>query len=431
MSIKLEKISGCKVKLNFVLGSEDFDNALDAAFEKKVQEVEIKGFRKGKVPREIFNARFGEESLYDDALNIALNNAYEEALNKYKLQIVGSPELDVDYETIGRGKKLKFSITVEVWPEVELGQYKELEVTKDSTEVSDEDVTNYINNTLKSFAELEVVEDGVLENGHTAVFDFEGFTDGVAFEGGKAENYSLEIGSGQFIPGFEEQMVGMKTGEEKTIQVKFPENYQAENLKGKDAEFKIKLHEIKKRVLPELTDEFVKEELELEDIKTVDEYKAYVKDLLKKEKEEASENKMVDDLLNQAINNATVEIPQGLVDDEVNRTFSQVEKQAKMYNIPVDTLLGIYGLGSAEEYKKNLEKSALVTVKQRVVLLKIAEVEKIKISAAEYEKEFKDIAEEVKRSLDEVKKVYSKDAIKPYIQIRKAIDLIKETAIIK
>ena len=430
MSVKLEKVSGCKVKLNFVLAEEDFDKAIDEAFEKNIVNVEVKGFRKGKVPRDIYNKKFGEESLFDDALNIAVNKAYNDALLKHKLEIVNSPELDVKYETIGRGKKLKFSVSVEVWPEVELGQYKELEVEKETTEVTEEDIKNYIDTNLKSYAELQIVEDGVLENGYTAVFDFEGFVDGVAFEGGKAENYSLEIGSGQFIPGFEDQMLGLKAGEEKTVKVKFPENYQAKNLQGKDAEFKVKLHEMKKRVLPTLNDEFVKE-LELENINNVEEYNAYVKDLLLNEKKEASENKFVDDLLNKAVENATLEVPQGLVNEEVNRAFSQLENQAKMYNIPVEQFLGFYGISSAEEYKKNVEPSAINNVKQRVVFLKVAEAEKIKISAKEYNEEFDVIAKETNKSVEEVKNLYSKELLAPYLKIRKAIDLIKETAVIK
>lgn len=430
MSVKLEKVSGCKVKFNFVLAEEDFDKAIDEAFEKNIVNVEVKGFRKGKVPRDIYNKKFGEESLFDDALNIAVNKAYNEALLKHKLEIVNSPELDVDYESIGRGKKLKFSVSVEVWPEVVLGEYKGLVVEKEKVEVTNDDIKNYIDTNLKSYAELQIVEDGVLENGNTAVFDFEGFADGVAFEGGKAENYSLEIGSGQFIPGFEEQMLGLKVGEEKTITVTFPENYQAENLKGKVAEFKIKLHEIKKRVLPTLNDEFVKE-LELENINTVAEYEAYVNDLLVNEKKEASENKFVDDLLNKAVENATLEIPQGLVDEEVNRAFSQLENQAKMYNIPVDQFLGFYGISNADEYKKNIEPSAINNVKQRVVFLKVAEVEKIKISAKEYNDEFDVIAKETNKSVEEIKNLYSKELLAPYLKIRKAIDLIKETAIVK
>lgn len=282
----------------------------------------------------------------------------------------------------------------------------------------------------KLFAELELVEEGTLENGQTAIFDFEGFVDGVAFEGGKAENYSLEIGSGQFIPGFEEQMVGMKPEEEKTITVKFPDNYQAENLKGKNADFKIKLHEIKKRVLPELDDEFVKEQ-EIDKVNTVSEYLAYVKEMLAADKEEASKNKFEDDLLKMAVDNAKVDIPNGLVEDEVNRMFSQVENQAKMYKIPVEQFLGFYGISGVDQYKKTIEPTAKNNVKQRVVLLKIADEEKIKATAKDYNDEFKLIAEETNKTVEEVQKLYSKEALLPYLKMRKVIDLIKETAIVK
>jgi trigger factor len=430
MSVKLERLSSCKVKLSFTLDAAVFDEAIDQAFEKKIVDIEVKGFRKGKLPREMYNSKFGEESLYEEAMNIAVNDAYIEAAKKHKLDVVNAPELDVDYETIGRGKKLKFTVEVEVWPIVELGQYKELEAVKESKVVTEEDIVAYVDSNKKTFAELELVEDGVLENGYTAVFDFEGFVDGVAFEGGKAENYSLEIGTGQFIPGFEEQMVGMKLEEEKTISVKFPEEYQAENLKGKNAEFKVKLHEIKKRVLPELTDEFV-EELELEDIKTVSEYLAYVKEKLTKEKEEASENKFADDVLKAAIENAKLEIPTGLVNEEVNRLFGQLENQAKMYNIPVEQFLGFYGIENIEQYKKTIEPTAVTNVKQRAVFLKIAEVEKIKVTEKDYNEELKVVAEETKKSVEEVKNLYSKEILAPYLKIRKVIELIKETAIVK
>lgn len=430
MSVKLEKLSGCKVKLDFVLDSNAFAEAIDEAFEKKIVDVEIKGFRKGKVPREIYMKKFGEESLYEEAMNIAINKAYSEALDKHKLQVVSSPELDVNYETIGRGKKLSFSITFEVWPEVELGQYKGLEVFKDSKVVTDEDVNNYIDGKRKAYAELELVEDGALENGNTAIFDFEGFVDGVAFEGGKAENYSLEIGSGQFIPGFEEQMIGLKIGEEKTITVTFPEEYQAENLKGKKADFKIKLHEIKKRVLPELSDEFVKE-LELEKINTVAEYVTYVKEVLADEKAEASENKFESDVIKLVVDNAKVDVPEALVQDEVDRLFGQIENQAKMYNITAEQLLSFYGIGDVEQYKKTIEPSAYNNVKQRAVFLKIADVEKVKVLAKDYNAEFELIAEQNNQTVEEVQKVYPKENLLPYLRIRKAMDLVLENTVAK
>lgn len=430
MSVKVEKISGCKVSIKFGVDSEKFDVALDQAFAKKVQEVEVKGFRKGKLPRDMYNAKFGEESLYEEAVNFAVNEAYQEALEKHKLDVVGRPELDVDFATVGKGKKLKFTIAVEVWPEVELGQYKELEIVKESVEVSEKDVEDYINRQKKNHAELVVIEGKSLENGHTAIFDFEGFVDGVAFEGGKAENYSLEIGSHQFIPGFEEQMIGLNVGEEKTLNVKFPENYQQDALKGKEAVFNVKLHEIKERVLPELNEEFVKD-LELKDVETVDQYLVYVKETLAKEKEEASANKFNDDVLTLAVNNAKLELPQALVDEEIERQVQQMEHQAKSYNIPMELLLQYYGIENLEQYKKAITPSAEAGVRQRAVFLKVAEVEKVKISEKEYDAEFQAVADEYKKSIDEIKKTYAKEMIAPYLKMRKAIDLIKNSAIAK
>ena len=430
MSVKVEKVSGCQVKIRFVVDSEAFDAALDQAFAKKVQEVEVKGFRKGKLPRDMYNAKFGEESLYEEAVNYAVNEAYQAALEKHTLEVVGRPNLDVDFATVGKGKKLKFSITVDVWPEVELGQYKELEVKKEAVEVKEEDINGYIDRQKKSHAELVLVEGKPLENGHTAIFDFEGFVDGVAFEGGKAENHTLEIGSHQFIPGFEEQMIGLTVGEEKALKVTFPENYQQDTLKGKEATFNIKLHEIKERVLPELNDEFVKD-LEIEGIVTVDAYLAYVKETLTAEKEEASVNKFNDDVLTLAVSNATLELPAVLVEEEIERQVQQMEQQAKNYNIPMEMLLQYYGIESLEQYKKAIAPSAETSVRQRAVFLKIAEVEKFKISAKEYDDEFEAVALEYKKSIDDIKKMYAKEMIAPYLKMRKAISLIKDSAIVK
>jgi len=427
MSVKVEKISGCKVKLDFVLDSEVFDTAIDEAFNKKIVNIEVKGFRKGKVPREIFNQKFGEQSLYEDAMNIIINNEYIDAIKKKKIDAIGQPELDVDFATVGRGKKLKFSITTETWPEVELGQYKEIEVKLEDAVVTDEDVTEFIDKARKDAAELVLVEDGALENGHTAVFDFDGSVDGVPFEGGKAENYSLEIGSGQFFPGFEEQMVGMKSEEEKVLKVTFPESYPAKELSGKEADFKVKLHEIKKRVLPELNDEFVSE-LEIENVKTVEEYNKYALETLQKEKVEARENKFANEVLTKAIENATLEVPETLVSDEVNRSLNQYESQAKQFNIPLEQLLSLYGITDVEQYKQNIRPSAVMNVKQRAVFLKIAEVEKIKMSASDYKKELEEIVKTNGGTLEEAEQVYTKEIVTPYVQMGKVIDLIKKTA---
>lgn len=431
MSVKKQVLSSCKVKLTFTLDAETFNAALDYAFQKQVKNLEVPGFRKGKMPRLMFEKRYGEQALYEEAINYAVNQAYVEYLKKSKLNVVNYPELDVDFSTVGKDKKLKFTLEVEVYPTVELGQYKEIEVEKEQVVVTDEDIAQYVERVLKQHAELEVVENETLQNGYTAIFDFEGSVDGVPFEGGKAENYSLEIGSGNFIPGFEEQMVGMAVGEEKVITVKFPEEYQAAELAGKDADFKLKLHEIKKRVVPALTDEFVSEELEIDNVKTVEEYKAFVKEVLVKERTEASENKFLDDLTNKVLENAVVEIPEGLINDEIDRQVRQVEAQAKMYGLTVELLLQYTGVDSLETYKQTIRPGCEMQVKHRVVFLAIAKAEKIKITAKDYNEELKVIAKEINGTVEDAKARYSKEALTPYLQIKKVTELIKSTAIVK
>jgi len=431
MSVKKEVLSSCKVKLTFTLGVEKFNAALDKAFEKQVKNLEVPGFRKGKMPRSMFEKRYGVEALYEEAINFAVNEAYVEYLQKSKLNVVNYPELDVDFKTVGKDKKLKFTLEVEVYPTVELGQYKEIEVEKEKVEVKEEDITEYINRILKQHAELQVVEGVALEKGHTAVFDFEGSVAGVPFEGGKAENYTLEIGSGQFIPGFEDQMVGMNVNEEKVLTVKFPEEYHAADLAGKDADFKVKLHEIKSRVVPTLSDEFVTEELEIDDVKTVEQYKEFVKEVITKERTEASENKFVDDLTNKVLENAKVEIPQGLINEEIERQVKQLEAQAKMYGLTTDLLLQYTGAGSLEQYKEAIKPGCEMQIKHRVVFLEIAKAEKIKISAKDYNDELKVIAQEIKGTVDEAKAKYSKELLTPYLQIKKVAELVKSTAIVK
>lgn len=427
MSVKLEKISGCKVKLNFTLKEEEFDLALDKAFQKVIKDREEPGFRKGKMPKSMFIKKYGVEVLYNEALDFAINAAFIDAIQSKKLEVVNEPKVDIDFETLGQGKKLKFSIEVEVYPEVTLGQYKELDIKKESVKVSKKDVDEYIERVLKQHAELVVVEDKALELGNTAVFDFDGSVDGVHFEGGKAENYSLEIGSGRFIPGFEDQMVGMKIGETKNINVKFPEDYQAENLKGKDAVFEVKLHEIKQRQIPELTDEFVKEELEIKEVSTVKEYKDFVKDVIKKDKEEAAENKFTDDCVTKAVENATLEVPEGMVDTEVDHQIKGIERQAKMYGMSVDVLLKYSGIESLDVYKQTIRPSALTAVKQRLVLDEIAKAEKLKVNKTDYEKEVKEVIKETGKTEEEVRKLYTIEAITPYILTQKAIKLIKDS----
>ena len=290
---------------------------------------------------------------------------------------------------------------------------------------------NLYNHSFKPHKTTTEIEGKALENGHTAIFDFEGSVNGVPFEGGKAENYTLEIGSGNFIPGFEEQMVGMNAGEEKVIAVKFPEDYHAADLAGKDADFKINLHEIKQRVVPTLTDEFVAEELEIEGVKTVEAYNNFVKEVIEKERTEASENKFIDDLTNKVLENAKVEIPQGMIEEEVERQVRQVEAQAKAYGLTTELLLQYTGAGSLEAYKEAIKPGCEMQIKHRVVFLEIAKAEKIKVSAKDYKDELKVIAAEIKGTVADAEARYSKEALTPYLQIKKVSELVKSTAIVK
>ncbi len=257
MSAKWEKKEGNEGVLTFEVDTDEFDKALDQAFKKVVKDVQVPGFRKGKVPRNIFEKRFGVEALYQDAVDIVLPDAYMKAVEEAGITPVDRP--DVDIEQIEKGKPLVFTAEVTVKPEVTLGEYKGLEVEEKDTTVTDEDVEEELKSLQEKQAELVVKEEGTIEEGDTAVIDFEGFVDGEAFEGGAAENHSLEIGSGQFIPGFEEQLVGKEAGEELDVVVTFPEDYQAEELAGKEATFKVKIHDIKTKELPELDDEFAKD----------------------------------------------------------------------------------------------------------------------------------------------------------------------------
>lgn len=431
MKVKVEKLEGSKAKLEVVLTKEEFNEKYEKAFDKVIKDVEIKGFRKGKVPRQMYLKRFGEGAILQEAIDIALNETYYTAVTSKKVEVVSQPEIDVDFEKLGKDKPFKYTAVVEVYPEVTLGKYYGVEVVKESDEISEEEINSHIERELKNNSELEVVEGKPLEKGNTAVFDFTGYVDGVEFEGGKAENYSLEIGSGQFIPGFEDQMIGMEVNETRNINVKFPEDYHAEELKGKDAVFEVVLHEIKNRVVPTLSDEFVKEELEIKDVNNVKEYKAYIKEIITKEKTEASENKFADDVITLAMENANVDVPEGMIDTEVNHQVKQIERQAKAYNMPVDVLLKYSGLESLEAYKEAIRPSALMSVKQRLVFSEIAKVEKIKVTKADFEKEIKLIAKEVNKTVEEVKAVYTKEALSPYILLQKAIELVKTSAVDK
>ncbi len=423
MTAKWEKLEGNEGVLTVEVDSEKVDKALDQAFKKVVKKVNVPGFRKGKVPRAIFEKQFGVESLYQDALDILLPEAYGEAIDETGIEPVDRPEIDID--TIEKGHNLIFTAKVTVKPEVTLGAYKELEVEEEDTNVTDEEVEAELTKLQERHAELVVVEDGAVENGDTAVIDFEGFVDGEAFEGGKGENYSLEIGSNSFIPGFEDQLIGAKQGEEKDVEVTFPEEYHAAELAGKPATFKVKIHDIKRKELPELNDEFAKEANS--EVETLEQLKADLKEKLEKNKEHEAYHEVRDALVEKAAENATIDIPEAMINTEVDRMMREFEQRLQMQGMNLELYFQFSGQteeAMREQFKADGEKR----VRANLTLEAIANAEQIEATEEEVDKEFEKMAEMYQRPLEEIKEIFSAqggtEGIKADIKIQKAIEFL-------
>ena len=384
----------------------------------------VKGFRKGSVPRAIFEKKFGVESLYEEAINHCIQDTYVEAVTSGNVMVVAQPKIDLDITKVKRGEAFTYVAEVAVKPEVTLGEYKNLKFAKLSNEVLPLTVDVEINKLLEQNANLVLKEEGTLEDGNTAIFDFEGFTDGEPFEGGKAENYELLIGSGQFIPGFEGQMIGMEIGEEKDLKVTFPEEYQAENLKGKDAIFKVKLHEMKVKELPELNDEFVAE-LGREGIKTVEELKADTLKSLQTSLELKNKNSLIDFAVAEAAKNASFELPKEMILEEKNRLMDNVTQQAKQYNLDLETYLQYTGIAKPE-FEANLMKDAEKSLGFNLVIEEIAKVEEITATDEERELKYEEIAAQYKMDVTQVKAAVNVDAVNQEVAYRKTIDFLVE-----
>ena len=421
---KIDKISGSKVRIEIEVTSEQFEHGLDHAFNHVKEEVEVKGFRKGSVPRSMFEKKFGVESLYEEAINHCIQDTYIDAVTSGNIMVVAQPKIDLDITKVERGKSFTYVAEVAVKPEVTLGQYKNLKFTKLSDVVLPITVDVEINKLLEQNANLVLKEEGTLEEGNTAIFDFEGFTDGEPFEGGKAENYELLIGSGQFIPGFEAQMIGMTLGEEKEVKVTFPEEYQAENLKGKDAVFNVKLHEMKVKELPELNDEFVAE-LGREGITTVEELKADTLKTLQSSLELKNKNSLIDFAVAEAASNSSFELPEEMIIEEKNRLMDNVTQQAKQYNLDLETYLQYTGIAKPE-FEANLMKDAEKSLGFNLVIEEIAKVEEITATEEERELKYEEIAAQYKMDVTQVKAAVNVDAVNQEVAYRKTIDFLVE-----
>ena len=377
------------------LKGKEWDSVLDAAFKKKVKDMRIDGFRKGKCPKNIYLQKFGIESLYMDAVDVAAGDAYNKALRDEKLVPVCEPKMDV---TEIDKDHIKFKFTIITRPEVKLGKYKDLGVKKDEIKVTKKEIDEEVAKLASRLAEIIVKEDGEVVEGNTAVIDFEGFVDGKPLEGGSGQNYPLEIGSHTFIPGFEEGVVGMKVGEEKELNLKFPEEYTKE-LAGKDVKFKVTVREIKERVLPELNKEFY-EDLGFDDIDNEEDFRKEVKKAIEAKKGEEVNNKYLDDVLEAASKNMEIEINPEIVDDEVHRMMNQFAEQLRMQGLTMDQYFQFTG-GSHEDMHKQMEPEAEKRVKYRYLIEEVADKEKIEISDADAEKEAEEMAAQYAVSKEE------------------------------
>ncbi|MED1740415.1 trigger factor [Bacillus swezeyi] len=422
MSVKWEKQEGNEGVLTVEVDADTFNKALDDAFKKVVKQVSIPGFRKGKVPRGLFEQRFGVEALYQDALDILLPVEYPKAIEEAGIEPVDRPEIDV--EKIEKGENLIFTAKVTVKPEVNLGEYKGLGIEKDDTAVTDEDVQNELKSLQERQAELVVKEDGKVAEGDTVVLDFEGFVDGEAFEGGKAENYSLEVGSGSFIPGFEDQLAGLEAGAEKDVEVTFPEEYHAEDLAGKPAVFKVKIHEIKTKELPELDDEFAKDVDE--EVETLAELTEKTKKRLEEAKENEADAKLREELVTKAAENAEADIPQAMIDTELDRMMKEFEQRLQMQGMNLELYFQFSGQDE-NALKEQMKEDAGKRVKSNLTLEAIAKAENLQVTDEEVEEELSKMAEAYNMPVENIKQaIGSTDGMKEDLKVRKAIDFLVE-----
>ena len=424
MTATFEKTATNEGVLTFSIPQEEIQQGLTIAFNKVKGNLNVPGFRKGKVTRQVFNRMFGEEALYEDALNAVLPKAYDAAVAEAGLDVVAQPKIDV--KSMEKGQDWVITAEVTVKPEVKLGEYKNLTVAKQEREVTDADVEERLNQKRNQQAELVVVEEPAKE-GDTVVIDFEGFKDGVAFEGGKGENYSLELGSGSFIPGFEDQLVGAKAGDDVEVKVTFPEDYQAEDLAGKEAIFKVKVHEVKEKELPALDDEFAKDVDE--EVETLDELKAKIREELTATKASQAEEAVHDEALRKAVENAeVVELPHVMVHDEVHRAMDEFLNNMQRQGISPEMYYQLTNSTEADLHKQ-FEQDAELRVKTNLVIEAIVKAENLEATEEEIEKEIAELAETYNMPVDQVKRLLTTDMLSHDITMKKAIDLVTSTAV--
>ena len=419
MSQILNKEDG-KVVIAFSATKEEFAKGLDQAFKRAVKRVNAPGFRKGKLPRAVFNKMYGEEALFQDAVDFVLPAAYTKAIDELEVSPLAMPDIDV--KEISKEEGVKFEAVVAVKPNVELGEYKNLGLEKESVEVTDADVEERLDSLLSRQAEWQIKE-GESKKGNIVVIDFKGFIGDEAFEGGEAKGYELELGSGSFIPGFEEQLEGKVAPVDTEVNVTFPENYQVADLAGKAAKFEVTVHDVKEKVLPELTDEFVKE-FSKEAASTVAEYKEKLKEEIKLEKENLAEKSYSDKVISTAVENAKVSVPEKLVEQEVNSMFEQFTGNLSRQGLSFDLYEQFTGKGEAD-LKAEMKSDAENKIKTSFVLGEIAEVEKVEVTEADIDAEVKELATMYNMTEEGIKQRISVEDLRGELVIQKTVDFLK------
>lgn len=427
MSIKVEKTEkNNELKLTFTIEASKFDEGMKKVYAKTAKYFNVPGFRKGKAPMNIIERQYGSEIFYEDTFNEIVPKVYDEELKANNIEAVSRPDIDVTQ--IGKGQDLIFTAVVQIKPEVKLGKYKGIQLKKIEYNVTDEDIDHEIGHMAEKNSRLVTIEDRPVEEKDIAVIDFEGFVDGVAFDGGKAENHELEIGSKTFIPGFEDQIIGMKIGEEKDINVKFPEEYFSKDLAGKDAVFKVKLHEIKRKELPEIDDEFAKDVSEFDTIK---ELKASIKEKLEEENKSRAKFETEDEAIKTVCDSVEIEIPSGMIETEIDNMVKDVEARLSYQGLKLDQYLHMMNK-TEEDFRKEYEEQAQKSVKSRLVLEAIVKDESIEIADEELNEKIKEMATNYGKKEEELMQNENlKDYLKNNMKIEKAIKFIVDNAKIK
>ena len=428
MSLQVENLEKNMAKLTIEVPASEFEKALQSAYNKQKKSISVPGFRKGKVPRQMVEKMYGPEIFYEDAANELIPTAYEEELKNCDLEIVSRPTVDI--VQIKKGENFIFTAEVAVKPEVTLGEYKGMEVDKTSTRVTQKEVEAKIKEEAEKNARTVTVEGRPVQDGDEVILDFEGFVDGEAFEGGKGENYPLTIGSGSFIPGFEEQLVGAEAEKEVEVKVTFPEEYHAEELKGKDAVFKCTIHEIKEKQIPEIDDEFATEVSEFD---TLDEYKADVKAKIKEQKENEGKQKKEDQAVEKAVANATMEIPEAMIDEQVRQMVNEFAQNMQYQGISFEQYCQITGM-TLEKIQEETRPQAVKRIETRLVLEAIAKAENIEVTEERLDEEIKKMAESYNMEADKLKELMGEEEKKQMMEdiaVQDAVTFLVENAVEK